>query len=321
MRRTLLCTLAVLLVMSADAADIDRYEYFLNKGIFDPGVSNQAANSLVAEGIAADDQEIVDTTIRALGTYAGQLEEGFSGPEGPLPTRTFTEVEGLRKFLLAHWRKKLAESGYDSAEAQRRDYEQFDATLDDRPNGDQNGGLRVAESVYAYVRAAIPWPMIPKMLCVFWPGDPDVLELVWENQANNLSANVSLQTLGLLNVGRFAGPEADDFRMKQLQFALENEGALASIAVMHSAEGLAFSSSPEALPLLIAAGVKHASARTEVMIALSAWGDEQLQAHAGELRPLVKGYQSLRPMGADVEAQERLRRVLGLGDETEGLVK
>ena len=117
---------ALLVLCSASAVlgqDAERFGHFAGRGIFEEGVSNEAANALVAKGIASDDAAIVELTIHALGAYAGYLpntappgvlRSAGVGPFGPLPPRTFQEVEGLKGFLMAHWRREHASSAYNT---------------------------------------------------------------------------------------------------------------------------------------------------------------------------------------------------------------
>ena len=319
--RVLTCVCALLLGTLSVGEYLNSYTYFSNQGIYDPGVSNQEANALVAEAIATRDAEVVDTIVRALGQYAARVAEGLGVPDGQLPTRSFAQVEGLKEFLIVEWRRKHAESGFNTAQASRQNRDRFLAEYGHLSNEQSEENWKDPEFWVAYDNAMLSWPAIPKILCTFWPSDSDVLELVWENQEKDRSDNVALQTLALLNTGQFRSPSADRFRTRQLRAALGNEDASAHIAVMFAAEGLAFSASPEALSLLIDAGKKHPAARTEVIVALSAWDDEQLKAHAEDLSPLVERYETIRPMGADVEAQERLKSVLGLNHEREELAQ
>ena len=115
---------ALLILCSASAVlgqDAERFSRFADRGIFEEGVSAAEANALVAEGIASEDAAIVELTIHALGAYVSYLPDSAppgllripgAGAFGPLPSRTFQEVEGLKGFLMAHWRREHASSGY-----------------------------------------------------------------------------------------------------------------------------------------------------------------------------------------------------------------
>ena len=314
MTRTLLCIVALLVGASTWAGDIDRYKYFMEEGIFDIGVSNQVANDIVAQGIASNDPEIVDTTIRALRELAMFLASDFLSPPGQLPERSFAEVSGLKKFLIAHWRRNHRESGYNTAEMSGRELENFRATVEAKEGG--RDSMSSEEYWRAFGEARSPWPAIPKILCVFWPRDDEVHGIVWENHEKDLSPNLASQTLRLLNVGKFMTPQADEFRKEVLRSSLTSQDETAHVNVTFAAKGLALSRPPEALPLLISVAKAFGASRGEVMIVIAAYDDEQLAALTEELRPLVEGYESWRPMGADAEARERLKEVLGFGGET-----
>ena len=314
MTRTLLCIVALLVGASTWAGDIDRYRYFMEEGILDVGVSNQVANDIVAQGIASNDPEIVDTTIRSLRKFAMFLAHDFLSPPGQLPERSFAEVSGLKEFLIAHWRRNHKESGYNTHQMSSRELENFHATVEAKEGG--RDSMSSEEYWQALLEAWSPWPATPQILCVFWPRDDDVHRIVWENHEKDLSPNLASQTLGLLNVGKFTTPRADAFREEVLRSSLTSQVETAHVNATFAAKGLALSRPPEALPLLISVAKAFGASRGELMIVIAAYDDEQLAAHTEELRPLVEGYESWRPMGADAEARERLKEVLGFGGET-----
>ena len=84
-----------------------------------------------------------------------------------------------------------------------------------------------------------PWVMIPQVLSVFWPKDPDVEQFLYEMQHTDEGETTALTTLFLLNVGKFTSSEANAFRIDQLRDS--NEGMGAPTAVAWAAEGLALS--------------------------------------------------------------------------------
>ncbi len=324
------------LVCGASAApgqDAERFDRFHDRGVFDEGVSNESANALVAEGIASEDPVIVETTIHALAGYTvylphsappGVIRGAGAGPFGPLPTRTFHEVDGLKAFLMTYWRQTHASSGYNLDASQRAAFERVsglelapepvprvvpretppEARSSDSPRPDPSQGIRDAlveiargldfenprqasgeEILIAYGRQFPAWHTIPGTLCALWPRDPEVLEFVWEIQSADRSPRVWLTTLGLLNIGLFATAEADAFRLKEL--ARSRAGPDGHVAALFAARGLALARRPEALAALIAAGVAHRSAIRDIAIAVAGYSDEQLSAHAAELRDLL----------------------------------
>ncbi|MYE84377.1 MAG: hypothetical protein F4X36_21515 [Gammaproteobacteria bacterium] len=322
--------MALLFLFGASAVlgqDAERFSHFADRGIFEDDISNQSANALVAEGIASEDAAIVELTIHALGTYAAYLPESAPpgvprgagvGPFGPLPWRAFQEVEGLKGFLMAHWRRQHADSGYNSHAATNAAFEQAlpsvtapqaesctpDAAMPDGASEPhdlaqeiKNAHVELATALgfedpeaagpteigHAFMRRIPAWLAIPKLLCAIWPKDAEVLDFVWELHATDRSPDNGPWTIGLLNTGRFTSAEADAFRLAEL--ARPRDDHLVALA---AAKGLALSRRPEALAPLIAAGIRHAPARDEVVLAVAGYRDEELAPHAAKLRKLVR---------------------------------
>ena len=323
---------ALLFVFSASVVlgqNAERFSHFADRGIFGDGISNEAANALVAEGIASEDVAIVKLTIHALGAYAGYLPNSAPpgvlrsagvGPFGPLPSRAFREVEGLKGFLMAHWRREHARSGYNSEASLRAAFERALPTVTASEAGSRTRDADAAtpdsaseardltqemkdafvelatelgfedpeaaspdEIGLAFKRKIPAWLAIPRVLCALWPKDADVLDFVWEWQAADRSPNKGLGTLQLLNTGRFTSAEADAFRLAELARPRDDH-----IVALSAAEGLALTRRPEALGPLIAAGIRHRSARDEIVLAVAGYSDEELAPHAAELRKLVR---------------------------------
>ena len=162
--------------MPASAQDIDRFRYFESQGVMDPGVSPSAANALVSEGIAQTDPAVVDMTIRGLGNLAMVLAHNLPHAFGNLPTRTFRTVPGLKEFLIRHWRVQHEKTGRNSFEIGLKDVglESLGGTMATGPTA-ADLGLEEDEIVGYFenlLDSSPPWPMIPQILAVFWPGGP-----------------------------------------------------------------------------------------------------------------------------------------------------
>lgn len=309
------CTALLLLlgiVMAASAQGIDRFHYFQEHGVMDPQISSQAANSLVREGIASGDPKVVDLTIRGLGKLAAVLAHDLPHAYPMLPTRTFHTVPGLKKFLIQHWRQEHEKAGFSIDEALRGSlgFHTSEGVLVKIPSPAE-WGLEVTETgepidLEAFVaelsKRTPAWLMIRQILSVYWPGDPEVERFLYEVRDTDTSRNVALETLDLINFGKFISAAANAFRIS----LLDNPHA-----VIMAAEGLALSRPPDALPALIEAGVKHPAAQRAVMIAVAGYDESQLVLHAEQIGQLVQGGVSVTPTTAEMEAYNRLVRLSG----------
>ena len=146
------------------------------------------------------------------------------------------------------------------------------------------------------------------VLCSLWPGNADVLQLVWYQQETEVNPEQHIATLGLLNLGKFATPEADAFRISNLTVPWEvNSGD--HIAVGSAAKGLTMNRPIDALSPLLAAGAEHPLALEEVWVALASYDDEQLAPFAGDIRLLLGSDKPLYVTEAVSVAYDRLEMV------------
>ena len=293
---------------AALAQDANRFSDFHDQGIFDEAMPNEAANALVAEGIASDEPAVVEMTIRALGAYAPYV--AHNAPRGPngraLPRRTFHEVDGLKAFLMAYWDREYASHGYNfHAEASvsvgeapsvtapsvdseppdvEKEFKEALASLATELGVEDPEKASFEEVMLAYAKTLPAWQMIPQVLCTVWSKDGEVLQFIWDFDAKDRSPNVSLTTLSLLNLGRFDTEAADAFRLQALSRLGGRDG---HVATLFAAEGLALAKRPEALAPLIAAAIEHPSAINEVLMTLAGYSEEELAPHAAELSKLL----------------------------------
>lgn len=80
------------------------YEIFANVGVLDPDVSNAEANELVLRGIASSHPRIVELAVRGMG------EEAFRrSMHEAVVARTFSQVAGLKEFLIGYWDDNVAD--------------------------------------------------------------------------------------------------------------------------------------------------------------------------------------------------------------------
>ena len=298
----ILVSLALWIGIAAAAGedDVERFRHFMEEGVMDPGLPAAAANELVAEGMANGRAEVVELTLKAMMQHAmfiANEDEDWLRRPAVFPNREFARIPGLRQFLIEHWRVRHRETGHNTTAAIER------ATRDIGDSGDETEGAleRIAEEV----RERLPgWPSIPRLLAVYWPGDPAVEQFLYERQESDGSPNKTHTTLALLNHGKFTSEQANSFRVRELAGSDE----LRHVAVSHAAKGLALSRPEYALPLLIAAGAEHPAAINDVREAVAGYADAQLALYADELRDIAPTTLGLMPMGKERDAAERLMR-------------
>ena len=289
MRNTFGMLLMVGIAVGGSAQDVADYTYFKDAGILDPDVSVETANTLVREGIASEDPVILDLTIRALARYAMHVVHGPPTPDDSLPERSFAAVAGLKPLLIGYWREQHRRSGYNTLGAIQRGRgvpegsTAVGSTLE-RLGLPEDASLE--DQVEAVFAATPAWIMVPQTLCALYPGDGDVLELLWEMEGTEISPSPPAEMLGRLNVGRFATPEANAFRIHAL--AAPSGRLEDSQAVAVAAQGLGLARPIEAIPHLISAGLEHRHAREEIVVVLAGYADEELKPYASEVARLVQ---------------------------------
>lgn len=293
----------------ASAQKVDQYRDLATKAILDSGVSNETINEMVRNGIASDDANIVHLVIRALGQLASHTAHELVSPHGPLPERSFQQVEGLKRFLMNHWYEQHEKSGYDVQKAT------FESLGTDAENPELNLthlGFEETDEPSpddiweAFQERSLSWPRIPLILCVFWPGDPEVHTLLWDYHSRDLSPNTYLTILGLLNDGKFTTDRANAFRIDQLN----DVGELAFVPVNFAVEGLALSHPVEALPGLISAFHNHSGTRGDILVTIAGYEDDELIPFLKELAPIINvNRNNLRP-GKKLEALDRLQSLV-----------
>ena len=307
MRNTVALMFMMGIAAGASAQTASDYEYFKDEGILDPGVSDETANAFVREGIASADIVVVDLTIRALGRYAMHVVHNLPTRYGSPRKRSFAAVPELKPFLVGYWREQRQRSGYNALGAVQQGLglegaEGLDGLTVEALGVDEDAS---PDEIAGAAAARIPaWIMVLQILCALYPGDGDVLDLVWEMGISDVSPNNTVRTLGLLNAGRFATPEANAFRIDKL-VSLGGVGG-DFVAVTAAAEGLALSRPIEAIPHLISAALEHASVRGDILVVLAGYDDDALSPYVAEVASLLQETHMARPMGAVSEAFSRL---------------
>lgn len=307
----------LLVAAAVSAQETDRLRHFEEHGVMDPQVSSETANSLVRAGIESGDPEVVDLAIRGLGNLAAVLAHDLPHVYAELPTRTFHGVPGLKRFLMEHWLEQLDQARGSAFEATN------ESLGCDSPDGitvtcpsPGEWGLEVNDSGDAVDPEALirelskrmpSWPMIPQILSVYWPGDPEVEQFLYQMRDTDRTPNVTLTTLSLLNVGKFTSEVANAFRMSQLEDPYTGDMEVgASPAVILAVDGLALSRPVESLSALIEAGVKYPAARGAALVAVAGYGEDLLQRHGRQIGRLVRSGAGAARTDAEAEAYDRL---------------
>ncbi len=292
--------LALMVSAAASAADVEHHRKFLLEGIYDATLPNGDAYAIVREGIKSGNSEVVYLTVAALGVVAAHQYAANSGYElqtgrGKQPQWDFSEVPGLKEFLIGHWREQHARSGYHAFGQERLEGIDPVTFLEQPPPS------------YA-------WKMVPSILCRFYPQDSEVHDLVWEIYETEATPRRT-QTLAWLNDCRFKTHEADAYRMSVLVESQDEEDVFAEVGL--AVRGLALSRRAEALPLMIDAWLKHPIAGPEIVAAISSYPDDQLAPHTEQLGQLVGDYPSNLASEATLRALHRLQRLAGIEERSE----
>lgn len=317
-----LMALGVTMVVSAvvSAQEIDRLRHFEEHGVMDPQVSWETANSLVQAGIESGDSEAIDIVIRSLGNLGAVLAHDLPHAYSELPTRSFHAVPGLKRFLIEHWREHHDQAGGSTFEVLNESlgFHSSDGLTVTGPSPAE-WGLEVTDSgdivdpealIRELSRRAPSWPMIPQILSVYWPGDSEVEQFLYEMRDTDRTSSNTFTTLHLLNIGKFTSESANSFRISQLESShTEDIEFGASTEVVLAVEGLALSRPVDALPVLIEAGLKHSAARSAVLVAVAGYDDFQLARHKGQVSRLVQSGASVMPTDAETVAYDRLSRL------------
>lgn len=224
MRTAALKIIALGIAMTTSAQDVELFRHFQDAGVHDPGVSAAAANALVSEGIASGNPQVIDMTIRGLGDLSARLADKLPTEYGEYPVCAFAEVSGLKQFLIDHWHTQHRNTGYHALEAAVRelggrlvdgstlDLSAADLGLEESPDGSVD-----PTAIFAKFRERVsPWGSIPQTLAVYWSGDADVEQFLYDMQDADQAATKTLTTLGLLNTGKFASDRANMFREQHL---------------------------------------------------------------------------------------------------------
>lgn len=210
----------------------DRFNQLLKKDLLDPDFSNASVNRMVFAGINSKNPEIVELTVKSIGSLAAMIEVA-SWEERIVPpvTRRIQDVPGLKKFLIKYWTDGRSRDGF--------------------PPPRTDDGISLPS-----------WTLALRVLAVYYPGDPEVHDFIWETSGDN-----PLALLRNLNIGAFRTPEAD-----QLRFANLDAPAEEFYLARHAAKGLAMSQPSGSLEALMEQLDRRDNALPDIVEAIVAHG-------------------------------------------------
>ena len=266
---------------------VELYDWLAYEGIFDTELKNHLVHELIEEGIQHEDSDVRMATLSGIMWYTWP-KSSFLKWQGGLPAteRHLELVPGLRQFLFGvyeegkrrHAEKEPSSSDFTSSQ------------LDSVGLVERNGKMVLTEE--------FAWKSIPAILVQLFPGDLEVLDIIWESsetQTVDGSTEPSCGIIGLLNDGKFATPEANALRIQCL---------MANESVFNATKGLSIYQTEAGFEAMIEwLEIPHNDFRQyfpHVMEAIVSYGKNALP-HAERLTALAKNHALLPDSGTTVE--------------------
>ena len=224
-------------------------------------------------GLHSADPAVVEQTVIAIGFYANIVTQRnrphFAPPERAEElidimdprTRRLDKVPGLRGFLLSYARRGLNPAACGDLGAQR---------IAERP----------------------PWMFAAGTLAVYFPGNPEVRDLVLDMGQCLDDANVAQSILPLLAIGRFRGEAVERWRIAKLSQANPVKAGWA-------ARGLGWSQTEEGLEAL----AKHLSRRDEALAEIV----DAIACYGGRAAPHLPALRALSTQATNLPEAARAR--------------
>lgn len=217
------CTLLLDKDLPVDLEGAELYDWLGLEGIYDPDLDNDTVIDVLEEGLFSDDPDIVAAALNAISWYASWVGWDGRSPVEPRPfDRELQRISGLKALLVDTWQKGFAEN----------------------PGFDASQGLDMMEIRNGRVawKSESVWILVPNILAVLYPRDPDGYKIIWESKGPNGIGSL----LQLLNFGEYSSNKDQELRISVL---LDR-----NIEAMHTAEaarGLGLFRSKEGLEALI----------------------------------------------------------------------
>lgn len=199
---------------------IELYDWLAYEGIYDRDLGNQTVREVLEVGLSSEDSDVVGAAINAIVFYTTWIETDSWAPEEPSPIdRELQRIAGLKELLVELWEKEFARSP------------------DFQNNQDLGEGMEFRNGRGFFSLSGV-WQLIPNVLAVLYPGEPDAHRIVWEARAPNKVG----QLLRRLDIGQFATKRDQDFRVSVLldRSASDSDIARAALGLgkFRSDEGL-----------------------------------------------------------------------------------
>ncbi len=210
-------------------------------GINDPTRTNWEINEQVAGLLFSDDSADVNEGLSLLNEYSEFVYWNKWIKLGPLGSRSFGDIPGLREVLIALFREKVDESGGEIPRLK------LPREVDE---AEEREILQDPEKFEEWLNEGNPpvWTEIPAILAAIFPGDLDVHDLIWEVHDPAQPGT----TLLMLEMGGFVTPEATEFRIERLfmeNFVNPSEGTISY--AFEAARGLGVCQSDEGFEALV----------------------------------------------------------------------
>lgn len=213
------CTFLPAKDIPADLEGTELYDWLGYEGIYDPELENDTVIETLERGLSSKDSEIVSAALNAINWYASWVGWDSRSPEEPRPLdRELQRISGLKALLVDMWQEEFAENS------------DFHA----------NQGLDMMEirNGRAVFKSESVWQLIPNVLAVLYPKDPEGHEIIWESKNPNSAASLLL----LLNLGKYSSKKDQELRISVLldrtvEVTLTAEAAR-GLGLFRSKEGL-----------------------------------------------------------------------------------
>lgn len=177
----------------ADLEGTELYDWLGFEGIYDSDLDNDTVINVLEKGLFSDDPDIVAAALNAINWYTSWVGWDSRSPEEPRPLdRELQRISGLKALLVDTWQKGFAENpGFDAS---------------------QGPDMIEIRNGRAVLKSDSVWTLIPNILAVLYPKDPDGHEIIWESKGPNGSDSLIL----LLNLGEYSSNKDQELRISVL---------------------------------------------------------------------------------------------------------
>ncbi len=217
------CTFLPAKDIPADLEGTELYDWLGYEGIYDPELENDTVIETLERGLSSKDSEIVSAALNAINWYASWVGWDSRSPEEPRPLdRELQRISGLKALLVDTWQEEFGEN----------------------PDFHANQGLDMMEirNGRAVFKSEWVWQLIPNILAVLYPKDPEGHEIIWESKNPNGAESLLL----LLNLGEYSSNKDQELRISVLL-----DRTVEATLTAEAARGLGLFRSKEGLEALV----------------------------------------------------------------------